>query len=160
MFSFSFSVTSNGPPKIDVNPGYVDPSKQQIHYTILKKDGTSQKYMTMLPKEFDKNSIVKTISAHVSKDIESRSGTLRIELPKHIINPQEQSVASRTSEKEAVRPKKIFLNNDKKIIRNPVVHKLSTPKNTTAADPPTLDYVYTNSRGTVKSLFPFFIVLS
>ena len=103
----------------------------------------------MLPREFDQNLIVKTISAHVSKEVDTRSGTLRIELPKHMINPQKQSQPSSIPENEALRPRKIFLNNDKKIIRNPVVHKLPTPKNTTK-DPPTLDLVYASSRGTVK----------
>ena len=135
-----FAGTSNGPSTIKASEFKVDPHKQQINYTILKNDGTSQKYVTMLPKEFGKNAIVKTISAHVSKDTETRVGTLRIELPKHMINPQKQSRPSSTPENEAVRPKKIFLNNDKKIIRNPVVHKLPTPKNTTK-DPPTLDLV-------------------
>ena len=145
-----FAGTSNGPSTIKASAFKVDPNKQQINYTILKNDGTSQKYVTMLPKEFDKNAIVKTISAHVSKDTETRVGTLKIELPKHMISPQEQSVPSSTLEKEAVKPKKIFLNNERKNIRNPIVHKLPTPKNTTAEDPPTLTEVYNNSRGTVK----------
>ena len=56
----------------------------------------------MLPKEFDQNLVVKTISAHVSKEVDIRSGTLRIELPKHMINPQKQSIPSSTPENEAV----------------------------------------------------------
>ena len=40
---------------IDANTIKGDPSKQQIYYTITQNDGDFQKYMTMLPREFDQS---------------------------------------------------------------------------------------------------------
>ena len=118
-------------------------------YTVIWDSGKKQNYMTVLPKSLDYDSLVKTISKHISNDPTTNKEKVKLHISKHDCSPTVKATDSTENPAQAIKRRKIT----KPLVRDSNLVRAS--KKSTNKPAPTLDCVYNNIRGKPKFFVAF-----